>query len=136
MTRDPVDFFIVRPAHEQIHARLTNWARWASGHRSVGNVLPMFKDYRHPQHRETGAGSIPIDSLDAIALQKLFAGVPQLNRHAIHWVYLYPFIRVEKVCRVLAVSRTQLAESIHDGRAMVKNRACTTGPSHGRIRAI
>lgn len=127
MTRDPVDFFIVRPAHEQIHARLTNWARWARGGRGGNSTLPMFQNYRPDGYHELRGGSIPIDSLDATKVQKVFVGIPEANRWALHWTYLFPAIRVEKVCRVFAMNRSQLSETIHDGRAMVKNRLTATG---------
>jgi hypothetical protein len=49
--------------------------------------------------------------------------LPEKNRWAIQWSYAFPFIRVEKVCRVLAVNRPGLGELVHDGRSMLKNRA-------------
>lgn len=122
MKRECVDFFYVRSGHAEIHERLLNWSRWARGGRGGGNVLPMFKDYRPDGYHELMGGGIPIDSLDAVALQKLFAGLPERNRWALQWHYRYPFIRVEKVCRVLAVSRASLSELVHDGRTMLKNR--------------
>lgn len=126
MKREPVDFFLVRPAHEQIHCRLLNWARWARGGRGGNSTLPMFQNYRDGYHVPTGGG-IPIDSLDATKIQKLFVGIPESNRWALHWTYLYPAIRVEKVCRVLCMTREALVESVHVGRSMVKNMACATG---------
>lgn len=121
--RDDVDFFEVRHPHAEIHARLLNWARWARGGRGGGSVLPMFKDYRADGYHELQGGGIPIDSLDATAIQKVFAVLPEKHRWALQWTYCYPFIHVSKVCRVLAVTRPALGELVHDGRAMAKNLA-------------
>src|SRR4051794_9226888 len=122
--RDAVDFYEIRPAHVEIHARLMNWARWARGGRGGGAMLPMFQNYRAEGYHELAVAGTPIDTLDAVALQKLFVGVPEKHRWALQWSYVSPFIHPAKVCRVLAISRAGLGELVHDGRAMIKNTAC------------
>jgi len=122
MKRDPVDFFTIRSGHEAIHERLRNWALWARGGRGGSSTLPMFRFYRPDGYHELAVG-IPIDSLDATSLQKLMVVLPEKNRWAVQWAYAYPFVHVQKVCRVLAVSRDALCELVHDGRTMLRNRS-------------
>lgn len=122
MRREPVDFFTVRAGHEAIHERLTNWARWSRGGRGGSSTLPMFRFYRPDGYHEL-TGGIPVDSLDATRIQKLMVVLPEKPRHAVQWSYCFPFIHVQKVCRVLAVSRDALGELVHDGRSMLRNRS-------------
>lgn len=124
MRRDPVDFFVVRAGHEAIHERLTNWARWSRGGRGSTSTLPMFRFYRPDGYHELTA-AIPVDSLDATRVQKLMVVLPEKHRWAMQWSYAHPWIHVQKVCRVLAVSRDALAELVHDGRSMLRNRSET-----------
>ena len=116
------DFHAVRHEHTAIHERLLNWARWSRTHRGGYATLPMFRLYR-PDNYERTPGEAAPDSLDAVALQKLFAHVPEKNRWALQWAYCYPFISPQKACRALVVTRAGLCELVHDGRSMVKNRA-------------
>lgn len=122
MRRDAVDFFAVREIHRDIHERLLNWAKWARGGRGGGNVLPMFRLYRPDGYHEL-TGTVPVDSLDATRLQKLMVVLPEKHRWAIQWTYCFPFIHVQKVCRVLAVNRPALCELVHDGRSILNNRS-------------
>lgn len=122
MRRDAIDFFAIRAGHEAVHERLVNWALWARGGRGGSGVLPMFQHYRPDGYHEL-AVAIPIDTLDATALQKLMVLLPEKNRWAIQWSYVKPWIHAQKVCRVLAVSRDGLCELVHDGRSILKNRA-------------
>jgi hypothetical protein len=92
----------------------------------------MFQGYRADGYHELQGGAIPVDSLDATAMQKLFPRLPEKHRWALQWSYCYPFIHQGKVCRVLAVTRPALCELVHDGRSMLKNVAIDT--SHVRVR--
>jgi len=120
MKRDSIDFHAVRLEHEAIHARLCNWARWARGSRSGSSTLPMFHGYRPDGYHELTV-CIPIDSLDAVKLQKLFILLPEKHRWALQWSYVKPWIPEQKVCRVLAVSRVGLSDLVSNGRTMLKN---------------
>ncbi len=122
MTREPVDFFIIRISHDVIHGRLINWSRWANPRGARTSTLPMFHGYKPYLYPEVKGGGIPIDTLDAVAVQKLMAHIPEKHRWVIQWTYQYPFISVPKVCRRLAVSREGLAELLHDARSMLNNR--------------
>lgn len=122
MKRDAIDFFEVRPAHRAVHESLLNWARWARGGRGGSAMLPMFQHYRPDGYHELTV-AIPVDSLAATKLQKLMIVLPEKHRWAIQWHYVKPWIHPLKVCRVLAVSRDALAELVHDGRSMLRNRS-------------
>jgi hypothetical protein len=126
MKRDPIDFFVVRPEHREIHDRLCNWARWSQSGKRGGAVLSMFAGYRPDGYYELQGGGIPVDSLDAVSLQKGMVVLPEKNRWAVQWSYAHPYIRVEKVCRVLAVNRSTLGDLVHGARTMLKNRALDT----------
>jgi hypothetical protein len=121
-----IDFHFIRPSHEEVHLRLINWSRWAKGGRGKNTTLPMFQNYRADGYYEIKGGAIPIDSLDATKIQKVFAGMPEQHLWALHWTYLYSGIHVGKVCRVLGMTRGNLSEAIHDARAMVRNRLRAT----------
>jgi hypothetical protein len=121
--REPVDFFLVKPEHVAIHIRLGNWSRWARGGRGGGGVLPMFQNYRPDGYHELQGGGAPIDTLDAVALQKLFVHIPEKHRWALQWSYRYSFISVNKACRAFGMNRTGLADLVHDARSMLKNSA-------------
>lgn len=132
MRRDEIDFFEVRHAHIEIHERLLNWARWSRGGRGGSNVQPMFQGYRAGGYHELHGGGMPVDSLDATAIQKLFPRLPEKHRWALQWSYCFPYIHYGKVCRGLAVPKPALCELVHDGRSMVKNIAVDTSHEHVR----
>lgn len=132
MRRDEIDFFEVRHAHIEIHARLQNWAKWARGGRGTGYVHPMFQGYRADGYHELHGGGVPVDSLDAAAVQKLFPRLPEKHRWALQWSYVHPYIHFGRVCRALAVTKPALCELVHDGRSMVKNIAVDTSHEHVR----
>lgn len=123
MQRDDLDLHAVRPIHIRIHERLLNWARWSRASGSSSGCQPMFKHYRAYAFPESSGGGIPVDTVDAVSIQKLFARLPEKHRWAVQWSYCFPFISPFKVCRVLAVSRSGLVELVHDGRTMLKNQA-------------
>jgi hypothetical protein len=124
LRRETHDFHEVRVVHLEIHERLNNWARWARDGRGMGNVSPMFRHYKPYAFPEAIGGSKNVDTLDAVAIQKLFSQIPEKNRWAIQWSYLFPFINAGKVCRHLAVTRIGLSDLIHDSRTMMKNNSC------------
>jgi hypothetical protein len=121
MRRDAVDLSLIHPHHEQIHARLSNWARWCMGSVGGNRTNPMFQDYRNSYDEPVIAG-IPCDTLDAVQVQKFFVGLPEKNRWVLSWWYTKPYIPVLKVRRVLALTTPALYEMVHESRTMMKNR--------------
>ena len=123
MKREDTDFHTVRAGHTAIHGRLLNWARWTRSHSASPSVQPMFRGYRPYAYPEAQGGGMPIDTLDAVGLQKLMHRLPEKHRLVIQWSYVFPFLSPFKVCRHLAVSKSGLAELVHDGRTMLKNQS-------------
>ena len=124
LKRDDVDFHEVRDEHLDIHGRLVNWARWASGGRGGASTSPMFRQYRSNDHWAAPDVSQPVDRLDAAAMEKAVVALPERYRVAIVWSYIkcYHGMSIRKACFALAVSPDGLAALVHDGRTMLKNR--------------
>lgn len=120
-----VDFSSVEPKHREIDGRLVNWSRWATVH-ARGFVQPMFKMYR-PDNFDDDRGSYdfdrpaPIDSADALLIEKAVCKLPEGHKLATVWFYR---VRVQPVraCKALGVSRGGLAQLIRDSRQMLVNR--------------
>lgn len=121
MKREDIDYHAVKGAHAVIHERLLNWARWSRSSPSSVACQPMFRGYRPYAFPESQGGGIPVDTLDAVAIQKLMIRVPEKHRWAIQWHYCFPFISPFKVCRHLGVSRSALNDLVNDGRTMLRN---------------
>ena len=118
MSRNDIDFNVIKPEHMNIHKRLDNWARWCKGSNS-GNVHPMFRQYRNGYFEATPAASYS-DTVDAVAIQKAMKDIPEPQRIALQWFYVKPGSPA-RVCMALGVSKLDLLELIHQGRAMMKN---------------
>ena len=116
-----VDFHAVEVAHYAIDARLSNWARWVKPGRQNW-VSPMFAQYRSKAWQwERPEVKDPINTLDAMEIEKAVGALPDKHRTAIRWAYVIrctPAI----VFRAIGVNAEGLAEYIHDGRQMLKNR--------------
>lgn len=120
MKRDAVDFHAVPEAQWPVHARLLNWARWCrgSGHRTVH---PMFRGYRSSDQYSGHVVSDPVDTADAVRVQKVFVGLPELHRHALQWHYVYP-IAPRRMAQALGLTPEGLAQTVIDARNMMLNR--------------
>lgn len=78
------------PAHQHfMHERLVNWAMWAKPGQSV-SICPMFKQaksnsfqWHPPEYRPT------CDTLDAQYMEKAICKLPDDNRKALVWWYIY-----------------------------------------------
>jgi hypothetical protein len=124
MQRDLPDFHTVHPLHLVIHDRLCNWSRYVAGGGRTAQVAPMFRAYRSSEVWGQEP-NIPIDSLDGHEIEKAVGKLPEKNRDAIRWSYVFSYIPAPKVQRHLGVTRVGLVTLIHDGRAMLKNRSAT-----------
>lgn len=117
-----VDYNLVKAEHEEIHVRLQNWARWVRG----GNTAlshPMWRFFKEKEASESvPLDHIPINSLDAHMLEKLVVDLPEKNRHAVRWWYVYAN-NPRKAAKLLGVTMDALNELVHDARTMLKNRA-------------
>jgi hypothetical protein len=62
-----------------------------------------------------------VDLLDALAVEKTMRHLPEKNRTALQWHYLYPFILPWRACRFLGVSQVGLRQLVVNARQMVDN---------------
>ena len=123
MKRDATDFHEVRTIHLAIHERLLNWARCVRPSTSGGQCAPMFRHYRSSEVWQQPTALVPIDTLDGNKMEKAVGGLPDKHREAVRWHYVNARVPLGKMCRLLAVRPEALAELVHDGRSMLKNRA-------------
>ena len=123
MRRDDwIDYFEVRPAHLAVHARLEAWARWVRVRPHGWQTAPMFRQYRsHAWQWETPEVKAPVNTLEAVAMERAVSGLPEKHRDAIRWAYVFTGAP-GRMCRQLAVSKEGLLELIHAGRTMLVNR--------------
>jgi hypothetical protein len=125
MSHDENDLHRVKFAHEGVHDRLVNWARWCSSGSGTSSTSPMFRLFKAPRYRNAVAElHIPVDGLDGMRLEKTVVMLPELHRDVIRWYYVYSLwgVNMFRACRELGVSPANLPRLVHDARAMVKNR--------------
>lgn len=123
MKREFIDFHSVEPAHIAVHERLLNWARWVRPGRGHTGLHPMFRQFRRTETvLDPTPAHIPIDSADGMLIEKAVIKLPDAQKGALQWHYVFPFIEVGKACRLLAVSGPGLQELVRTGRTMLKNR--------------
>jgi hypothetical protein len=82
----------------------------------------MFRMYQS-KSRQWHAPDIqePIDTLDAVLLEKAVSALPVKHRDAIRWSYVHCGNPVA-MARTLAVSKQGLADLVDAGRTMLANR--------------
>jgi len=117
-----VDYNHIQAHHEAIHARLENWRRWVIVRPHGWATAPMFRMYQS-KSRQWHAPDIqePIDTLDAVLLEKAVAALPEKHREAVRWWYVYRRNPVA-MARNLGVSKQGLADLVDAGRTMLNNR--------------
>lgn len=117
------DFSQIQPRHRDIDADLENWARWVRVTPRVWFIQPMFKQYRAPRQYEHQAELPPVvRPLEAQAVEKLIATLPDPHRTALRWVYVWPWVPVSAVRQELGVTRAALLALIDGGRDMMNNK--------------
>lgn len=70
--------------------RLRNWAAWARDRQSFSHCASLEHRYKSPQHWYPEEPKTPVDILDAIALQKVIAGLGHDYAWALTFAYCYP----------------------------------------------
>lgn len=88
VTKPHIDFNAVSFAHEPMHERLTNWARWVRP-RASSWVHPMWRGFKASEIWTGLQASVPLDPLDAQAVEKGVSALPDAHRFAIRWCYVY-----------------------------------------------
>lgn len=119
--RTHVDFHSVDVEHVEIDRRLRNWASWVQV-RGMHWMSPIWKlgksngrQWDAPDHRPA------VDTLDAVAIEKHVSALPEKQRAAIRWAYVYRH-SPSKEARALAVSMEGLQALCRSGRVMLINR--------------
>jgi DNA-directed RNA polymerase specialized sigma24 family protein len=119
---DYVDFFAVADQHYAIHARLEQWARWVRVRPHGWQVTPMFRQYRSKAWQwERPEVKSPINTLEVVAMEKQVSALPEKNREAIRWVYVFGG-SPGTMARHLGVNKQGLMDLIGVGRTMLLNR--------------
>jgi DNA-directed RNA polymerase specialized sigma24 family protein len=117
-----IDYNHVQAHHEAIHARLENWARWVRVRTHGWQTSPMFRMYQSRARQwEAPVIQNPVDTLDAVLLEKAVSALPEKHRAAVRWSYVHAGNPVA-MARALAVSKQGLSDLVGDGRTMLQNR--------------
>ena len=120
--QDTVDYNHVKPEHEAVHERLTNWARWVRVRPQGWQTAPMFRMYQSRARQwEAPVIQNPVDTLDAVVVEKAVSALPEKHRDAIRWWYVHAGNPVA-MARALAVSKQGLADLVDAGRTMLQNK--------------
>lgn len=125
MKRDDfVDYFAVAERHIDIDERLQAWARWVRVRPHGWQTAPMFRQAMS-NSRQWHAPEVqaPVNIPDALEMEKAVSLLPEKNREAIRWCYVFASSGPIPVARRLGVSRVGLMELIEVGRTMLKNRS-------------
>ena len=123
MKRD-CDFSRIDARHDSVNLRLEHWARWVMPRPQVWKTQPMFRQYRsHAWQWERPEIVIALNTIECSEVEKIVSHwLPEKNRDAIRWAYVFPYIPVNAMRKHLAVTRDGLQELIDNGRTMVANR--------------
>ena len=117
-----VDYNHVPERHTAIHARLENWRRWVIVRPNGWQVAPMFRLYQSKSRQwEAPVIQNPVDTLDAVLVEKAVAALPEKHRAAVRWSYVHCGNPLA-MARTLAVSKQGLADLVDSGRTMLQNR--------------
>jgi hypothetical protein len=105
-----------------MHERLLNWARWQLTYRGGGVPIASAEGrYRSPQHWHPIQPTIPIDTLDAVEIERhmrLVARTPWRELLKLHYVWR---IAPDQACRRLAVRYADYGATLNAARAMIRN---------------
>lgn len=117
-----VDYNRVPDHQKAIHERLENWARWVRPRAHGWQTAPMFRMYQSKARQwEAPVIQNPVNTLDAMKLEKAVAALPEKHRDAIRWGYVDRSNPIG-MAKKLAVSKQGLADLVDSGRTMLKNR--------------
>lgn len=120
MRTNTIDFHTVEQHQRAIDLRLVNWARWVRPGRQNW-VSPMFAQYRSKAWQwERPTIADPLDTLDAMRLEKAVGMLPDKHRAAVRWAYVVQ-CGPSAPMRALGLSREGLMQYLRDGRQMLIN---------------
>jgi hypothetical protein len=81
----------------------------------------MFRGYQPYLYPEASGGGQPVDTVAALAVQRVYVGLPEAYRWALRWFYCYAFISPGRLQRELALTRAGLSALVVDARQMMGN---------------
>jgi len=122
MKCESIDIFMVDERHAVIHYRLENWARWVKpGIRGwpEASLWRMGKSNARQWH--SPILNPTVDQLDGARMESAVRQLPQKNRDAIRWWYVYRYDAM-KARRRLGQTLDGLMLLVRDGRTMLDNR--------------
>ena len=120
--QETVDYNHIKPEHEAIHAMLVNWERWVRVRPHGRFTHPMWRNSRTSRQWEVSPYiGVPVNTLDAVLVEKAVYALPEKHREAVRWWYVYRRDPVA-MARNLGVSKQGLADLVEAGRTMLKNR--------------
>jgi DNA-directed RNA polymerase specialized sigma24 family protein len=119
-----IDINHIQARHDEIHAKLENWARWVRPKPSPWNMQPMFRMYQSKARHWEAAPHIRIEinTLQASELERAVAILPSKNRTLVRWFYVCPWVPVGAVRQELGLTRDTIGSMLDDARDMLKNR--------------
>ena len=119
--KEHIDFHAVEPEHSEMHKRLENWAAWVKV-RGMHWMAPIWKlGKSNGRQWDTPEGRPAVDTLDGMLIEKQVSALPEKQRAAIRWAYVYRHSPA-KEARALAVSMEGLQALCRSGRVMLVNR--------------
>ena len=122
VTETVVDYNYIKPEHEAIHAMLENWERWVRVRPHGWLTHPMWRNSSTSRQWEVSPYiGVPVNTLDAVLVEKAVYALPEKHREAVRWWYVYRRDPVA-MARNLGVSKQGLADLVEAGRTMLKNR--------------
>ena len=120
--QETVDYNHIKPEHEAIHAMLVNWERWVRVRPHGWLTHPMWRNSRTSRQWEVSPYiGVPVNTLDAVLVEKAVYALPEKHREAVRWWYVYRRDPVA-MARNLGVSKQGLADLVEAGRTMLRNR--------------
>lgn len=113
-----IDYHRVADEHAEIDRRLLNWAQWCR--RPAGSfVQPMFRLYRSSdQYRDRTPTVWAGNTMDAEAIQRMVGTLPEAQRLAVSWHYVWKG-SPRKMCDRLRVSNRGLVDLVYSARQML-----------------
>jgi DNA-directed RNA polymerase specialized sigma24 family protein len=122
LKRDLTTFYLVRDEHSDIHEALLNWARLVKVHAHSQAPAPMFRHYKSTEVWIADEPKIPINRLDGWKMEREVQRLPEKNRDAVRWYYVFPGKPPGMVARRLGLTVLSLQDHVHNARSMLRNR--------------
>lgn len=122
MMRQYVDFAHI-PVHQiDMHVRLEGWAQWVRPNKPVWKMQPMWRYFRSGWRQWYVPDlHVPISTLEASETEKAISQLPENERNALRWYYVYR-THPARMARELGATQMALAEYVIRGRTMLINR--------------